>query len=279
MLQYFFEDARDEKGTKKDNSYLFEGLKIMGEGETYLSHMGQYPVISLSLKSVKQPTFELAYAMLKRQIAEVYRNHSFILQGDMLEEDRERYLKIAGEKADWSSYHDSLQFLSRCLEGYYGKKAVILIDEYDVPLENAFFEGFYKEMIAFLRSLFESALKTNSSLEFAVITGCLRISRESIFTGMNNLKIISILNKQYGEYFGFTDGEVQKICEDYSLKHKFPMVKEWYDGYLFGDAHVYNPWSVIQFIDDFRVSEDQLPTAYWANTSSNSCFLRDISGR
>ena len=190
MLQSFFEYARDDKGGKKDNSYLFSGLRIMEVGEQYRSHMGQYPVINLTLKGGKQPDFELAYAMLKRQIAEEYKRHRYILDGDILEEDRQRYYQIMVEKADREAYADALQFLSQCLERYYGKKVIILIDEYDVPLENAYICGFYEEMIAFIRSLFESALKTNSSLEFAVVTGCLRISKESVFTGLNNLKII-----------------------------------------------------------------------------------------
>ncbi|MBR1865313.1 MAG: AAA family ATPase [Lachnospiraceae bacterium] len=269
MLQYFFEDARDDKGEKQDNTALFDGLAIMQTGEKFLSHMGQYPVINLTLKGGKQPDYELAYILLRRQIAYEYKRHMFILKGDILEADRERYYSIMTEKADREAYVDSLQFLSRCLERYYGKKAVILIDEYDVPLENAYMRGFYPEMIDFIRSLFESSLKTNSSLEFAVITGCLRISKESIFTGMNNLKIISILSKQYGEYFGFTDAEVQRLCTDYGMPQKYDTFKEWYNGYLFGDANVYNPWSVIQLMDDLREDPDWIPRAYWANTSSN----------
>lgn len=180
------------------------------------------------------------------------------------------------EKAEHSSYCDSLLFLSRCLEKYYGKKTIILIDEYDVPLENAFFEGFYKEMVDFIRSLFESALKTNSSLEFAVITGCLRISKESIFTGLNNLEVVSILNKQYDEYFGFTDAEVKKICQDYQLSDKYDLIKAWYNGYIFGDTNVYNPWSVVRFIKDLYEDEKKYPSSYWANTSSNSIVRKLI---
>ncbi len=276
MLQYYFEDARNDDGEKQDHSYLFEGLDIMEAGEEYLSHMGQYPVINLSLKGGKQPNYELAYAMLKRQIVYEYLRHMFILKDECMAEYKERYLTIMREQADSRAYIDALQFLSQCLEIYYGKKAIILIDEYDVPLENAYICGFYAEMIAFIRSLFESALKTNSSLEFAVITGCLRISKESIFTGMNNLKIISILNNQYGEYFGFTHEEVKKICADYGMPHKFEVFKEWYDGYLFGKANVYNPWSVIQLMDDLCADENQYPRAYWANTSSNSIVRKLI---
>jgi hypothetical protein len=276
MLQYFFEDARDYDGVKVDNSYLFEGMNIMQAGEQYLQHMGKYPVINITLKAGKQPDFEVAYALLRRQVAYEYERHSFILKDERLAENKERYLEIMREKEDYQTCADSLQFLSKCLEKYYGRKAIILIDEYDVPLENAYMRGFYDEMIDFIRSLFESSLKTNSSLEFAVITGCLRISKESIFTGMNNLKIISIMSKQYGEYFGFTDDEVKKICDDYHMPHKFEVFKDWYNGYNFGGANVYNPWSVIQFVDDLCAYIDQYPKAYWANTSSNSIVRRLI---
>lgn len=269
MIQYFFEDARTEDGTKRDNRYLFEGMRIMEAGETYLACMGQYPVINLSLKSAKQPDFDLAYRMLVRQIADEFERHQFIME-TLTEKSRERYHAILCEKADRDSFCDSLKFLSECLEKYYGKKAVILIDEYDVPLENAFFTGFYEEMVSFIRSLFESAFKTNSSLEFAVITGCLRISKESIFTGMNNLEIISVLNRNYDEYFGFTEEEVKQICRDFKLDHKYDTAKDWYDGYIFGNAHVYNPWSVIRFIKDMLADDTSFPSAYWANTSSNS---------
>ena len=270
MVQYFFEDSRKDDGTKMDNRSLFDGLSIMESGERYLSHMGRYPVIALSLKSGKQPDFNLSRKMLIRQIADEYKRHKFILQGNLLEIDKIRYQNIMEECAKEEDYNDSLKFLSQCMEQYYGHKAIILIDEYDVPLENAFFAGFYEEMTAFIRSLFESALKTNSSLEFAVITGCLRISKESIFTGMNNMKINSILNKSYDEFFGFTEVEVMRLCDDYHLTHKFPLIKEWYNGYVFGNVNVYNPWSVISFIGDLQVDENELPASYWANTSSNS---------
>lgn len=270
MLQYFFEDARTNDGAKKDNRYLFEGLDIMRAGEEYLSHMGQYPVINLSLKSAKQPDFKLAYAMLKKEIAEEFGRHRFILDSDISETDKRFFMEIYEEKADRESLNGSLKFLSRCLENYYGKKTIILIDEYDVPLENAFFEGFYAEMVSFIRSLFEAAFKTNASLAFAVITGCLRISKESIFTGMNNLEIVSILNRNYDEYFGFTEEEVKKICRDYKLEHKYELIKEWYNGYVFGNTNVYNPWSVIRFIKDLKTYEDEFPSPYWANTSANS---------
>ena len=265
MLQYFFEDAREADGTKKDNRYLFEGLRILDAGEAYVSRMGQYPVISLSLKSAKQPDFELAYGLLLQEIADEYKRHSFILQGDMSKEDQKKYEDIMWRRADRESYSTSLKYLSECLERYYGKKAIILIDEYDVPLENAFFEGFYKEMVDFLRSLFESSLKTNGSLEFAVLTGCLRISKESIFTGMNNLKIISILNEQFDEYFGFTEEEVFQALDNVGLGTEKQGVKEWYDGFTFGSVRdIYNPWSIINFM-----KQKGEYGAYWADSSGN----------
>lgn len=182
MLQYYFEDMRDEfSGEKKDNSFLFKGLKISEEDEKYTEKMGKYPVINLSLKSGKQGTFDLAYLSLTRRISEEFERHKYILQSDLLKDKKERYERIIRNEGTMGDYIDSIYFLSECLEKYLNKKVIILIDEYDVPLENAFFEGFYDEMIKFIRSLFESALKTNSSLEFAVITGCLRISRESIY--------------------------------------------------------------------------------------------------
>jgi len=264
ILQYFFENS------KKDNSYLFEGLNIMKTGERYTSHMGQYPVINLSLKSGQQPTFELAYIAIRRRIAEEYERHEYILEDKGLEHKKERYLKILKEQGEEGDYADSLYFLCECLEKYHDQKVIILIDEYDVPLQNSFFKGFYDRMIDFIRSLFESALKTNPFLEFAVITGCLRISKESIFTGLNNLEIISILNKSYDEYFGFTNEEVKKMCKDYNMENKYELIKEWYNGYIFGNANVYNPWSAVRFIKDLTFDINEFPSSYWANTSSNS---------
>ena len=278
MLQYYFEDRRDEhSGEKIDNSYLFEGLNIKGESEKYTKYIGQYPVINLSLKSGKQPNYKMAYDSLIDEIMKEYRRHNFILNSDkLLESEKKIFLNISNGEAKEIEYAKSLQFLSICLEKYFGRKTIILIDEYDVPLENAFFQGFYDEMISFMRSLFESALKTNPSLEFSVITGCLRISRESIFTGLNNLKIISILDDRYAEHFGFTDDEVIKICEDYNMQQKYETIKQWFNGYIFGETNVYNPWSVMQYVDDLKANINKLPKSYWANTSSNSIVKRLI---
>lgn len=267
MLRYYFERPLD--GTS--NRQLFENKKIFQAGEEYLAYEEQYPVIHLSLKSAKQPTWEMAYKMLIRQIAEEFKRHCNIIKDGKLEEsDILRFRNIMSESAEQIDYSDSLRFLSQCLAGCYDKKAVILVDEYDVPLENAYFEGFYNEMVQFMRSWMESAFKTNISLEFAVITGCLRISKESIFTGLNNLKINSIMEKAYGEYYGFTQSELDEILAYYNLKDKRELIREWYDGYLFGKNEVYNPWSVVNFVTDTLKESDAFPVEYWSNTSSNS---------
>ena len=271
MLQYYFEDRRDEfTGEKIDNSYLFEGLNIKGESEKYTKYMGKYPVINISLKSAKQGSLDLAFQCIREEISNEFKRHKYIIESDVLKTEKEHFMKIVNNDKDMSLYITALKFLSDCLNKYHNEKVIILIDEYDVPLENAFFEGFYKEMIGFIRSLFESALKTNSSLEFSVITGCLRISKESIFTGLNNLKIISILDDRYAEHFGFTDDEVIKICEDYNIQQKYETIKQWFNGYIFGETNVYNPWSVMQYVDDLKANINRLPKSYWANTSSNS---------
>ena len=268
MLQYYFEDRRDEfTGEKIDNSYLFEGLNIKGESEKYTKYIGKYPVINLSLKSAKQGSLDLAFQCIREEISNEFKRHKYIIESYLLKTEKEHFMKIVNNDKDMSLYITALKFLSDCLNKYHNEKVIILIDEYDVPLKNAFFEGFYKEMISFIRSLFESALKTNSSLEFSVITGCLRISKEIIFTGLNNLKIISILDDRYAEHFGFTDDEVIKICEDYNIQQKYETIKQWFNGYIFGETNVYNPWSVMQYVDDLKANINK---SYWANTSSNS---------
>lgn len=246
----------------------------MRAGDNYTKHMGQYPVISLSMKSAKQPSFDKAYGMLKRQIANEFRRHLYVV--DRLEEsDRDRYYSIMRENGDELMYLDSLAFLSRVLMEVYGKKSIILLDEYDVPLENAYFNGFYKQMTDFIRSLFESALKTNPNLEFAVVTGCLRITKESIFTGLNNLKMVSILDIGYSEQFGFTQKEVDSMLQSYNITGRLEEVKAWYDGYIFGKTEVYNPWSILMYVDSLCQDKDTEPKPYWANTSSNS-IIREL---
>lgn len=269
MMQYFFEDTSDTE-TNKENQELFSGLKIMDQGECYTTEMTRYPVITLSLKSSKQPDWKLAYGCLMEEISREFIRHSTIKDTLMTGEHRRRYDDIMNLRGSMQDYITSIRFLSDCLYQYSGRKVIILIDEYDVPLENSYFGGFYNEMAGFIRSIFESALKTNPGLEFAVITGCLRITKESIFTGLNNLEMISILNPSYSEYFGFIQEEIDEMLMYYGLTAQRERIREWYNGYLFGSAQVYNPWSVANYVKALTVAPDELPAPYWANTSSNS---------
>ena len=271
MLKTFFENEMDWNGKQIENAYYFNNMKIISTGEEYLHHMGKYPVISLSLKAAKQPTFQLAHAQLCEQISNEFSRHRYVLQGSqLLEHEKNKYENLMSGTADEASYATALKFLSDCLKTYHKENVIVLLDEYDVPLENAYFRGFYDQMTDFIRSLFESVLKSNDSLEFAVITGCLRISKESIFTGLNNLKIISVLSQSYAEYFGFTPNEVQEMLAFYHLSEKQEEISHWYDGYLFGETEVYNPWSVINYISDMIKGDSRFPKPYWSNTSSNN---------
>ncbi|HJC49508.1 MAG TPA: ATP-binding protein [Candidatus Anaerostipes avistercoris] len=271
MLKTFFENEMDWNGKQIENAYYFNNMKIISTGEEYLHHMGKYPVISLSLKAAKQPTFQLAHAQLCEQISNEFSRHRYVLQSSqLLEHEKNKYENLMSGTADEASYVTALKFLSDCLKAYHKENVIVLLDEYDVPLENAYFRGFYDQMTDFIRSLFESVLKSNDSLEFAVITGCLRISKESIFTGLNNLKIISVLSQSYAEYFGFTPNEVQEMLAFYHLSEKQEEISHWYDGYLFGETEVYNPWSVINYISDMIKGDSRFPKPYWSNTSSNN---------
>lgn len=264
MIQTFFEMGLD-------NHRYFEHLKIMSAGETYTSLMGLYPIINISLKAAKQPTFEMAYGSLIHELAKEYDRHGYLAHSDALNpEESARFERIMLNKASDIEYAQALSFLSNCLEKHHQQKVIILIDEYDVPLEHAYFSGFYGQMVSFIRSLFESALKTNPSLEFSVITGCLRISKESIFTGLNNLEIFSVLNHSYSEYFGFDESEVRHMLDFYEIPDKYDEIREWYDGYRFGDTDTYNPWSVINYVKAAVTNPSAIPRPYWANTSSNS---------
>ena len=278
MIRRFLEDEITEKGEKVDNAYLFEGLKIAECGEEILKHQQQYPVIFLTLKSAKQPTYALAYMELKKRISEEYKRHRYVLQGEILTADEKaRFEAISAIMDDDSLYTDALGFLSMCLAKYHGTNTIILIDEYDVPLENAYFRGFYDEMIDFIRSLFESALKTNPYLERSVITGCLRISKESIFTGLNNLETDSVLHTRFGNSFGFTQEEVEGLLAYYGLSEQLEEVKKWYDGYLFNDFEIYNPWSILKYVNDRKDHVTEFALPYWSNTSSNS-IVREMVG-
>ena len=278
MIRRFFEDERTEKGEKIDNGGLFDGLAITQCGEEILSHQQQYPVIFLTLKSAKQDTYALAYMELKKRLSAEYKRHKYVLMGDTLTADeKERFEAVSRVADDDSLYTDALGFLSECLARYHGHNTIILIDEYDVPLENAYLHGFYDNMIGFIRSLFESALKTNPYLEKGIITGCLRISKESIFTGLNNLETDSVLHTRYADSFGFTEAEVQEMLAYYDLSTALPEVKAWYDGYLFNRIEIYNPWSILKYVNDRKDHVTQFALPYWSNTSSNS-IIREMVG-
>ena len=278
MIRRFFEDERTRSGERIDNGYLFDGLKVAACGEEVLQHQQQYPVIFLSLKSAKQPNFEEAYKKICKALAEEFRRHQYLLEGNSLADDQKiMFQKIMTGQADYSAYNDALKFLSECLWQYHGKNTMILIDEYDVPLENAYLEGFYDQMISFIRSLFESALKTNPYLEKSVITGCLRISKESIFTGLNNLETDSVLHTRYADSFGFTEDEVKAMLAYYDLAAELPEVKRWYDGYLFNETEIYNPWSILKYVNDRKDKVTKFALPYWSNTSSNS-IIREMVG-
>ena len=271
MLKYFFDI------NEKDNAYLFDGLKISELYEELAMYRNTHPVITLSLKCAKQGDYREALRGLKYEIQRQFINNKFILDSDKLaDEYKDEYKKILSmdEDAVWSN---SIQLLSICLKQYYGTKTIILIDEYDVPLEDAYFSGYYDEMVRFIRSLFESALKTNSALEFSVITGCLRISKESIFTGLNNLAVNSILSNKYSESFGFVQYEVDELMKYYNIEEKSQLMKKWYDGYLFGKSEVYNPWSVLNQVKEWSEDKDISAIPWWTNTSSNNIIRTLVS--
>ena len=271
MLKYFFDI------NEKNNAYLFDGLKISEHYEELDMYRNTHPVITLSLKCAKQGNYREALRGLKYEIQRQFINNKFILDsGKLADEYKDEYKKILSmdEDAVWSN---SIQLLSICLKQYYGTKTIILIDEYDVPLEDAYFSGYYDEMVRFIRSLFESALKTNLALEFSVITGCLRISKESIFTGLNNLAVNSILSNKYSESFGFVQSEVDELMRYYNIEEKSQLMKKWYDGYLFGKSKVYNPWSVLNQVKEWSEDKDISAIPWWTNTSSNNIIRTLVS--
>ena len=270
MLQRFFE------ATEKSNAYLFDGLKIAAYPE-YMAYQGQYPVISISLKSMKRASYQEAYFEYVKLLSDEFERHEIILQSDAVsEEDKLEFQKIKKRIAEPKEYNSAVKLLSKCLQKVYQKNVIILIDEYDVPLENAYHEGFYDDMTNLIRSCFESALKTNPSLEFAVLTGCLRVSRESIFTGLNNLKTYSITKNKFSQYFGFTQEEMKEILQTFSLEQYAGTIAKWYDGYRFGLTEIYNPWSVLNCIDSYLQNDMVACEPYWSNTSSNRIVKRLI---
>lgn len=275
MLKSFFDIGTDET--------LFDGLYISGNKELCDEYMGKYPVIFLSLKGVEGLTYEEAFEAFVRIMGKEVNRVSFLADSDKLTQiEREQYkgltiMKNGRLAFDKEKLISSLQLLSQLLYKHYGKKTVIFIDEYDVPLDKAFQNGYYNEMVSLIRGLFGQALKTNEFLQFAVLTGCLRISKESIFTGLNNFKVMSITDSRFDEQFGFTDEEVRKLLSDYGMDSHFDEVKEWYDGYHFGRADVYCPWDVINHADHLRDDSDAKPQTYWINSSGNSLVRRLIN--
>lgn len=268
MLKSFFEIGTDKT--------LFDQLYIAANKELCEEYMGQYPVIFLSLKGVDGLNFEEAKSMLKITIrTEAQRHYELKKSEKVSEENRKLFNDILFGQDE--RIEDSLRMLSQILFEHYGKKSIILIDEYDVPLDKAFQHGYYKEMVSLLRGLFGQALKTNEFLQFAVLTGCLRVSKESIFTGLNNFKVLSIADVRFDEQFGFTDEEVRKLLKDYNLEDYFSEAKEWYDGYHFGNADIYCPWDVINYVEHLRYDPEAEPEAFWINSSGNDLVKRFVA--
>ncbi len=275
MLKYFFETGSD--------TTIFDGLEIAGEKELCREYMGKFPVISITLKGATGTNFEEAKEMLRHIIGNEAMRFQFLMQSPRLTEiERRRYEALISidRGGDYTMsdalLKSSLQTLSQLLQKHYGQSAVILVDEYDVPLDKAYQSGYYDSMVELIKVLFGNAFKTNDGLKFAVLTGCLRISKESIFTGLNNFKVYTIKDVRYNEYFGFTDAEVKQMLEYYGLSNQYDAVKEWYDGYMFGNLGIYCPWDVINYCGDLRDGSVSKPQNYWVNTSSNDIIRKFI---
>ncbi len=276
MLKYFFGYGSDPA--------LFEGLEIAGDRELCEHYRGKYPVISVTLKGVEFMNFETARAALCSVVGGEALRFRFLADSERLSaEDRERYRSLinvgpAGFTMTDEMATDGLRLLSELLYKHYGQKAILLIDEYDVPLDKAQYYGYYDQMLSLIRRLLGQALKSNDSLFCAVLTGCLRVSRESIFTGLNNLRVFGIENVRFSKWFGFTDEEVREMLAYYDLADQYEPAREWYDGYLFGDTGIYCPWDVINYVDLLRAEPDAEPRPFWINTSGND-IIRSLLGR
>ena len=274
MLEHFFSIERDQS--------IFEGLEILKDTKLCEEYMGKYPVIFLSLKSVEGLTFEDAQYRMTELIGLEAERFGFLKDSEQLSEnEKKRYKAIISLNNGMNTMNEkmlisSLQVLSQLLYKHFGKKVIILIDEYDVPLDRAFQNGFYREMVSLIRGLFGMALKTNDSLQFAVLTGCLRITKESIFTGLNNFKVLSIIDSRFDEQFGFTDHEIKEILKYYDLESHFEEIKEWYDGYHFGKADIYCPWDVINYVEQLKYDPTLKPQDFWSNSSGNAIVRRFI---
>ena len=276
MLKYFFETGCDDT--------LFDGLEISRDTQLCEEYMGKFPVISITLKGATGRTFDEAKSMLRYTIGNEAMRFQFLMQSDRLTEAEHRqYEKMISFNDDGEFamsdvlLKSSLLILSQLLKKHYGQEVVMLIDEYDVPLDKAYQSGYYDDMVELIKSLFGNAFKTNDSLYFAVLTGCLRISKESIFTGLNNFKVYTVKDVRYKEYFGFTDAEVRQMLEYYGFTEHYDAIKEWYDGYLFGNVDIYCPWDVINYCGDLRDASVTKPQNYWVNTSGNDIIRRFVS--
>lgn len=270
MLYYFFSNK------EKENSYLFDGLDISKDKEI-MKYQNKYPVILISLKDMKNKTFDNQLSMFSYLISMFLKNNTELLNSDILNEsDKSTLIKYENGTATEIELQNALNYLTYCLEKHYQSKVIILIDEYDVPLQSAYENGYYEDMVDFLRSVFSSSLKTNSSLEKGILTGCLRISKESIFTGLNNFKSFSILDIKSSQRFGFTHEEVKNLLDYYGLGQYIQEVKEWYDGYLFGDTEIYTPWSTLMYVDRKLQKDSLQPISFWSNTSGNDIVVNYI---
>ena len=269
MLEHFFSIEREQS--------IFDGLEISKDTKLCEGYMGKYPVISISLKGINAATYEEAFDFAVQIMKNAAGKMQFLLEsGNLSDFDKSEYKKLLDSGMSKVVFCSGLKTLSELLEKHYGTKAVLLIDEYDVPLAKAFENGYYDQMIFLIRSLLEQALKTNDSLKFSVMTGCMRISKESIFTGLNNLKVLSITDERYDEYFGFTDTEVREMLKYYGIEDHYEEVKNWYNGYQFGGVEVYCPWDVLNYCDKLKDHTDSFPENYWINTSSNDAVRKFI---
>ena len=269
MLKCFCEIGGDKS--------LFDGLRVSEDKALCEKYMGRFPVVFVSLKDVDGRTFDSAYRALCRILVAEATRLRFLAEDDQLAANEKAFMnRMLSEQYTEDDIRGSLKMLCSLLEKHYGQKPILLIDEYDVPLDKAYYHGYYSEMIDLIRAMFQSALKTNSSLFFAVLTGCLRVSKESIFTGLNNLKVCSISDVKFDEFFGFTDAEVRTMLSAYGLESHYEETREWYDGYRFGGQDVYCPWDVINYCDDLLSNPRQKPKAYWINTSGNDMVRRLI---
>ena len=269
MLEHFFSIERDQS--------IFNGLEISKDTKLCEEYMGKYPVISISLKGINAAAYETAFDFAVQIMQRTAEEFQFLSDSEYLSEhDKSVYRELLDSNMSETVFCGGLKILSKLLEKHYRLKVILLIDEYDVPLAKAFENGYYEQMIFLIRSLLEQALKTNDSLKFAIMTGCMRISKESIFTGLNNLKVLSITDERYDEYFGFTDTEVKEMLKYYEIEDHYEEIKNWYDGYQFGDMEVYCPWDVLNYCDKVKDHVDSFPENYWINTSSNDAVRKFI---